>query len=225
MKIKILYADDEAHYRRLVKMFLEESGYSVVTAENGQEALEIIHDDKDIQLVILDVMMPVMDGWVTCKAIRKISHVPILMLTALDDVNSEVFGLENGADDYISKPFSHELFIARVKGLLRRLQTIEEDQLSGEHFKLDETNNSVIINEEEIPLRPKEFELLKALLLNKNKVLSRDQILNLVWGFDYYGDRRTVDTHIKSLRSKMGDLGEQIVTLRGKGYCYRGEES
>ncbi len=198
MSTKILYADDEAHYRRLVKMFLEESGYDVVTAENGEEALEIIHDDKDIQLVILDVMMPVMDGWVTCKSIRKISHVPILMLTALDDVNSEVFGIENGADDYISKPFSHELFIARVKGLLRRLQTIEKDQLSGEHFKLDETNNSVIINEEEIPLRPKEFELLKALLLNKNKVLSRDQILDLVWGFDYYGDRRTVDTHIKS---------------------------
>jgi len=224
MATKILYADDEAHYRKLVKLFLEESEYSVVTVSNGEEALERIQSDKDIKLVILDVMMPVVDGWETCREIRRIANMPILMLTALGDVDNEVYGIENGADDYISKPFTHKLLLARVKGLLRRIETIETEQISDEGFTLDETSNEVILSENEhILLRPKEFELFKVLIINKNIVMSRELILDKVWGFDYFGDPRTVDTHIKSLRARLGDLGSRIATLRNKGYCYRGE--
>ena len=225
MPTKILYADDEAQYRRLVKMFLEESGYDVLTVSNGEEVMDALYADNEIKLVILDVMMPMMDGWETCKAIRQMSHVPILMLTALDDVENEVFGIENGADDYIAKPFSHERLIARIKGLLRRVRIECEDKFSDEGITLDETCNSVLFDGVQISLFPKEFDLFKYLVSNKGRVLTRDQILDHVWGYTYFGDRRTVDTHIKSLRAKLGEKSKRIVTLRNKGYCYRGEES
>jgi len=223
-EIKILYADDEPRYRKLVKLFFKEAGYTLITVSNGLEALEHMYDNTSIDLIILDVMMPIMDGWETCKEIREFSNVPIIMLTALDDEHNEIYGIDNGADDYISKPFSHDLLNARVKSLLRRVNKNKDDLLSDEGFGFDETRNEILYDGHSIELRPKEYELLKALVMNKNIVLSREQILNKVWGFDYEGDRRTVDTHIKSLRSSLGQLGDRIVTLRGKGYCYRGEK-
>ena len=167
--------------------------------------------------------MPVLDGWETCREIRKISQVPILMLTALDDVNDEVFGIENGADDYIAKPFANKLFIARVNALIRRDARNKIGKLQTEDFEMDETIYSVTFGDELIRLTPKEYVLFEFLIVNKNFVLSRDKILNGVWGFDYYGDPRTVDTHIKSLRSKLKTLAPRIVTVRNRGYCYRGD--
>jgi len=220
---KILYVDDEANYRKLVKRFLEIEGYDVLTACDGEEALNIACHEPNLSLIILDVMMPVLDGWKTCREIRKISQVPILMLTALDDVNDEVFGIENGADDYIAKPFTNKLFIARVNALIRRDARNKIGKLQTEDFEMDETLYSVTFGDELIRLTPKEYVLFEFLIVNKNFVLSRDKILNGVWGFDYYGDPRTVDTHIKSLRSKLKILASRIVTVRNRGYCYRGD--
>jgi len=220
---KILYVDDEANYRKLVKRFLEIEGYDVLTACDGEEALNIACHEPNLSLIILDVMMPVLDGWETCREIRKISQVPILMLTALDDVNDEVFGIENGADDYIAKPFANKLFIARVNALIRRDARNKIGKLQTEDFEMDETIYSVTFGDELIRLTPKEYVLFEFLIVNKNFVLSRDKILNGVWGFDYYGDPRTVDTHIKSLRSKLKTLAPRIVTVRNRGYCYRGD--
>lgn len=219
---KIIYADDEADYRRLVKIFLENEKYQVLTANDGMQVLDVMGLEQDIDLVILDVMMPKMDGWQTCREIRKIHDVPILMLTALDDVKSEVFGIENGADDYIAKPFSHEVLVARVKALLRRTKRKVQNQLKDEGMQFDETISSVYMDGREISLTPKEYELLKYLVINKGLVVVREKILDKVWGFDYYGDPRTVDTHIKSLRAKLGEGGRRITTVRNKGYCYRG---
>ncbi len=223
MNKKILYVDDEANYRKLVKRFLEIEGYDVLTACDGEEALNIACHEPNLSLIILDVMMPVLDGWETCREIRKISQVPILMLTALDDVNDEVFGIENGADDYIAKPFANKLFIARVNALIRRDARNKIGKLQTEDFEMDETIYSVTFGDELIRLTPKEYVLFEFLIVNKNFVLSRDKILNGVWGFDYYGDPRTVDTHIKSLRSKLKTLAPRIVTVRNRGYCYRGD--
>jgi len=224
MAIKILYADDEAYYRRLVRMFLEKEGYEVVTAENGEEAIDVISTRKDIDVVILDVMMPVVDGWEACKKIRSMSNIPILMLTALGDVTNEVYGIESGADDYISKPFSHEVLIARVKGLLRRVNNNIKAKMEDEGMVFIEAENAVTIKGNMSHLTPKEYELLEFLVMNKEIVLSREKILDKVWGFDYFGDPRTVDTHIKSLRAKLGDESARIKTLRGRGYTYRGEQ-
>lgn len=220
---KILYADDDENYRRLVKIFLEKESYRVVTANDGLQVIDLLCVQKDIDLVILDVMMPELDGWETCREIRKAWDIPILMLTALDDINSEVFGIENGADDYVAKPFSHEILMARVKALLRRTRRSKLKKIADEGMELDETKNSVHINDSVICLTPKEFELLKFLVFNKGLVLYREKILDNVWGYDYFGDPRTVDTHIKSLRSKLGKEGTRIITVRNKGYSYRGE--
>ena len=219
---KILFADDEANYRRLVKMFLEQANYEVLTASDGKEAIDILNEHNDIDLVILDVMMPRLNGWQTCQQIRKKSGIPIIMLTALGDVDSEVQGIEKGADDYIAKPFSHEVLIARVGGLLRRMRINRQEQFQDEGLVFEESTNSVYIDGKRIQLRPKEYELLMCLVLNKSIVLSREQILDRVWGYNYFGDPRTVDTHIKSLRARLGDMGKRIRTLRNKGYCYRG---
>jgi len=219
---KILYADDEANYRRLVKMFLEQADYEVLTCSDGNEVIDILNQHNDINLVILDVMMPNLNGWQTCQEIREKSSIPIMMLTALGDVTNEVHGIENGADDYIVKPFSHEVLIARVGGLLRRLHANQQKQLEDEGMTFEESTNSVYIDSKKISLRPKEYELLMCLVLNKSIVLSREQILDKVWGYNYFGDPRTVDTHIKSLRARLGNIGKRIRTLRNKGYCYRG---
>ena len=222
MPDKILYADDEKNYRKMIKIFLEKEHYEVLTAGDGLQVLELLNLHKDITLIILDVMMPKFDGWKTCREIRKQSDVPILMLTALDNTDNEVFGIDNGADDYIAKPFTHKIFIARIKALLRRSQKNKLTRFKDEGMEFDETTNSIYINGNTIPLTPKEYELLKCLVINKGLVLSRDKLLDKVWNYDYFGDPRTVDTHIKSLRAKLGPAGSRITTLRNKGYCYRG---
>lgn len=219
---KILYADDEANYRRLVKMFLERAEYNVITVSNGEEVMNMLNQHNDFDLVILDVMMPKLNGWQACQAIREKSNIPIIMLTALGDVTNEVNGIEKGADDYIAKPFSQDILIARVGGLLRRVRQNQLEQFQDEGMIFEESTNSIIFDNNKIALRPKEYELLICLVLNKSIVLSREQILDKVWGYDYFGDPRTVDTHIKSLRAKLGHISERIKTLRNKGYCYRG---
>lgn len=221
---KILYGDDEANYRRLVKMFLEQADYEVLTASDGEEVIDIFNQYNDIDLVILDVMMPKLNGWQTCQEIREKSNIPIIMLTALGDVTNEVYGIEKGADDYIAKPFSHEILVARVGGLLRRVHISKQKRLEDEDMVFEESTNSVYIDNKRISLRPKEFELLMCLVLNKSFVLSRDQILDKVWGYNYFGDYRTVDAHIKNLRASLGNTGKRIKTLRNKGYCYRGAD-
>lgn len=218
---KILYADDEIKYRRLLELFLRNQGYQIYTASNGEELLDLYSDHPDTDLVILDIMMPIMNGIETCAALREITTVPILMLTALGDIENEVEGLEVGADDYIAKPFSNEKLIARVAALLRRKQIQENESLSVDGLRFNESNNEVSINEVTCILTQKEFVLFKVLVMNKDQVILRETLLNKVWGFNYVGDPRTLDTHIKSLRSKIGVLGDCIKTARGKGYFYR----
>ena len=218
---KILYADDEIKYRRLLELFLKNQGHQILTASNGEELLELFSDHPDTDLVILDIMMPVMNGIETCTALRSMSTVPILMLTALGDIKNEVEGLEVGADDYIAKPFSNEKLIARVAALLRRKQIQEVESLSVDGLVFHEQNNEVTINDQKCILTHKEFDLFKVLVMNKDQVMLRDTLLNKIWGYNYDGDPRTLDTHIKSLRSKIGVWGECIKTARGKGYFYR----
>ena len=220
MPVKILYADDEENYRKLVKMFLEHAGYEVYTAEDGEEAIEILTDNGDIELVILDILMPGINGRQTCREIRDFSEVPVIMLTALGDEKNEILGIEIGADDYISKPFSNEILLARIGSLLRRSKKTKEICCSEEGIVFLESSNSVKIERKECVLSPKEFDLFRYLVLEKNRVLSRNQILDKVWGYDYFGDPRTVDTHVKSLRAKLQENGERIKTVRNKGYCY-----
>ena len=221
---KILYADDEIKYRRLLELFLRNQGYQIYTASNGEELLDMYSDHPDTDLVILDIMMPIMNGIETCAALREITTVPILMLTALGDIENEVEGLEVGADDYIAKPFSNEKLIARVAALLRRKQIQENESLTVDGLIFNESNNEVRANEETCILTQKEFALFKVLVMNKDQVILRETLLNKVWGFNYVGDPRTLDTHIKSLRSKIGVRGECIKTARGKGYFYRSQQ-
>jgi two-component system response regulator ResD len=221
MNEAILYADDERHFRTLVTLFLERAGYTVHTAENGTKALAVLGKHPEIALVILDVMMPEMDGWQACRAIREFSDVPILMLTALRDEENEVRGLDRGADDYIAKPFSSKLLATHVKALLRRARGIARARISAAGLELDEGAREVTAGRRKIALAPKEFELLRYLVLNAGMVLSRGQILERVWGTFYDGDPRTVDTHVKSLRAKLGALSTAITTVRGSGYAFR----
>jgi len=218
---KILYADDEFDFRRLVAMFLERAGYAVYTAENGSQALEILGKHPDVSLVILDVMMPRMDGWQTCETIRSFSNVPILMLTALGDEANEVRGLTKGADDYLAKPFSNRLLVTRVRVLLRRANAGRTERIEAAGLQLDEKGREVILEGVRLTLTPKEFDLLRYLVLNQDTVLSRQQILDRVWGYWYEGDPRTVDTHVKSLRAKLGPAAAVVVTVRGSGYSFR----
>lgn len=218
-KVKILVVDDESRMRKLVKDFLVKSDYVVIEASDGSEAMDKFYEHKDIALIILDVMMPKMDGWEVCKEIRLTSKVPIIMLTARGDEKDELKGFELGVDEYISKPFSPRILVARVEAILRRSQNKEEDNIlefAGIH--LDKNAHMVIIDGENIDLSYKEFELLTYFLENKGIALSREKILNNVWNYDYFGDARTIDTHVKKLRNKMGEKGNFIKTIWGVGY-------
>jgi len=217
----ILYADDEEQYRKMIKLFLESDGHHVLTAANGQEALKLFTNNPDICLVILDVMMPVMDGWATLKEIRAISPVPVLLLTALGDVTHEVRGLREGADDYIQKPFRSKVFLARVQAALRKTSSNEQEELVQGTLHIDIATRSVFSDLLSVEITPREFDLLVFLMRNPNIVFSRERILDRVWGFSYEGDQRTVDTHIKSLRSKLGTAAQYIRTYRGIGYSFK----
>ena len=218
-RIKILVVDDEARMRKLVKDFLSKSGYEVLEAEDGSQALDIFFEQNDIALIILDVMMPKMDGWQTCREIRQYSKVPIIMLTAKSDERDELQGFQLGVDEYISKPFSPKILVARVEAILRRTnQMAEDEKLEAGGIVLDKTAHSVTIDGQPIDLSYKEFELLAYFLENKGIALSREKILNNVWNYDYFGVARTIDTHVKKLRSKMGEKGDLIKTIWGMGY-------
>ena len=218
-RIKILVVDDEARMRKLVKDFLSKSGSEVLEAEDGSQALDIFFEQNDIALIILDVMMPKMDGWQTCREIRQYSNVPIIMLTAKSDERDELQGFQLGVDEYISKPFSPKILVARVEAILRRTnQMAEEEKLEAGGIVLDKAAHSVTIDDQPIDLSYKEFELLAYFLENKGIALSREKILNNVWNYDYFGDARTIDTHVKKLRSKMGEKGDLIKTIWGMGY-------
>lgn len=219
--VKILIADDEERWRRLVGDFLRNEGYKVVEASDGQEAVDLIKNDSDICMAILDIMMPVMDGTQACQTIRTFSQLPIIMLTAKNDEDSEVMGFVCGADEYISKPVKFPVFIARVKALLKRSVSVRSTvEVAG--ICIDPDAHTVTIDGKEIALTPREFELLLYVAQNKNIALSRQQILSAVWNFDYYGDARTVDTHIKNLRMKLGNHGAALKTVRGRGYKLEG---
>lgn len=218
MNNKILVVDDESRMRKLVRDFLSKQGYLVVEAENGEQAIDIFCSDNKIDLIILDVMMPKMDGWQTCKEIRKISKVPIVMLTAKGEERDELMGFELGVDEYISKPFSPKILIARVDAILRRTGIEENQNMKVAGIELDKVAHLVKVNEEYVDLSYKEFELLAYFMENKGIALSRETILNRVWNYDYPGDARTIDTHVKKLRSKLGTAGDVIKTIWGMGY-------
>lgn len=220
-KTKILVVDDESRMRKLVKDFLINSNFDVVEAADGSEALDIFFADQSIALVILDVMMPKLDGWQVCKEIRNYSKVPIIMLTAKSDERDELQGFQLGVDEYISKPFSPKILVARVEAVLRRAgQAGSEDVIECAGIVLDKAAHAVTIDGKSIELSYKEFELLTYFLDNKGIALSREKILNNVWNYDYFGDARTIDTHVKKLRSKMGEKGDLIKTIWGMGYKF-----
>ena len=223
-KSKILVVDDESRMRKLVRDFLVKNNYEVVEASDGEEALDLFFEKNDIDLVILDVMMPKMDGWQVCREIRAYSKVPIIMLTAKSDERDELMGFELGVDEYISKPFSPKILVARVEAILRRTgQAASEMIIEAGGIRLDKQAHSVTVGEEVIDLSYKEFELLAYFMENKGIALSREKILNSVWNYDYFGDARTIDTHVKKLRNKMGDKGELIKTIWGMGYKFEEE--
>ncbi len=218
-RLKVLVVDDEARMRKLVKDFLSKNGYEVLEAEDGSKALNLFFEQNDIALIILDVMMPKMDGWQTCREIRQYSKVPIIMLTAKSDERDELQGFQLGVDEYISKPFSPKILVARVEAILRRTsQMNKEEKLEAGGIVLDKAAHSVTIDGQSVDLSYKEFELLTYFLENRGIALSREKILNNVWNYDYFGDARTIDTHVKKLRSKMGEKGDLIKTIWGMGY-------
>lgn len=220
-KLKILVVDDESRMRKLVKDFLVKQNFDVIEAEDGAKALETFFTTKDIALIILDVMMPKVDGWQVCREIREYSKVPIIMLTAKGDERDELQGFELGVDEYISKPFSPKILVARVEALLRRANAINsEDVLELGGIELNRTAHIVKIDNDIIELSFKEFELLTYFMENQGIALSREKILNHVWNYDYFGDARTIDTHVKKLRSKLGDKGDYIKTIWGMGYKF-----
>lgn len=221
-KIKILVVDDESRMRKLVKDFLMRKDFTVLEAADGEEALDIFYRDKDIALIILDVMMPQINGWEVCREIRKISRLPIIMLTAKSDESDELMGFELGVDEYISKPFSPKILVARVEAILRRTNRIGTDSQVKEAggIVLDKSAHTVTIDGQNIELSYKEFELLDYFLENRGIALSREKILDNVWNYDYFGDARTIDTHVKKLRSKLKDKGDYIQTIWGLGYKF-----
>lgn len=219
-KLKVLVVDDESRMRKLVKDFLSKKNYEVYEAENGEQAVDMFFNIKDISLIILDVMMPKMDGWQVCREIRQYSQVPIIMLTAKSDEKDELLGFELGVDEYISKPFSPKILVARVEAILRRTNALEEGIVEVGGIVLDKAAHLVKIDNEAIDLSSKEFELLSYFIRNQGVALSRERILNNVWNYDYFGDARTIDTHVKKLRSKMGEKGEYIKTIWGMGYKF-----
>ena len=223
-KTKILVVDDESRMRKLVKDFLVRQGYTVLEAADGMEAMDCFYEDKDIALIILDVMMPKMDGWQVCREIRMHSKVPIIMLTARSEERDELQGFDLGVDEYISKPFSPKILIARVEAILRRTQgSGNTDEISAGGIVVDKAAHTVMSDGSPVDLSFKEFELLTYFIENQGIALSREKILNNVWNYDYFGDARTIDTHVKKLRSKLGDKGEYIKTIWGMGYKFEVE--
>ena len=223
-RAKILVVDDESRMRKLVRDFLVREGYSVLEAEDGMEAMDIFYEEKDISLLILDVMMPRMDGWQVCREIRESSKVPIIMLTARSEERDELQGFDLGVDEYISKPFSPKILVARVNAILRRTRGSDAgDVMEVGGITIDKAAHIVKIDGKPIELSYKEFELLTYFVENRGIALSREKILNNVWNYDYFGDARTIDTHVKKLRSKLGDKGEYIRTIWGMGYKFDAE--
>ncbi len=223
MKNRILVVDDESRMRKLVKDFLVRREFEVLEAGDGEEAVDRFFQEKEIALIILDVMMPKMDGWEVCRTIRKHSQVPIIMLTAKSEERDELLGFELGVDEYISKPFSPKILVARVEARLRRSGGINADILSAGGITLDKTAHYVTVDGERIELSFKEFELLEYFMENQGIALSREKILNNVWNYDYFGEARTIDTHVKKLRSKIGIKGDYIKTIWGMGYKFEVE--
>ena len=222
--LKILMVDDEARMRKLVKDFLTNKGFKVIEAADGEEAVDIFFAQKDIALILLDVMMPKMDGWEVLKTIRKYSQVPVLMLTARRAERDDLQASSLGVDEYISKPFSPKILVARVEAILRRSKAVSTDILEVGGICIDKAAHQVTIDGKEIELSFKEFELLTYFVENQGIALSREKILNNVWNYDYFGDARTIDTHVKKLRSKLGDKGEYIKTVWGMGYKFEVSE-
>ena len=223
-KIKILVVDDESRMRKLVKDFLEREGFEVLEAGDGMEAMAIFYEEKEIALIILDVMMPKMDGWQVCREVRQSSKVPIIMLTARSEERDELQGFDLGIDEYISKPFSPKILVARVEAVLRRTHGIDASSvMDAGGIEIDKSAHMVKIDGKEIDLSFKEFELLTYFVENQGIALSREKILNNVWNYDYFGDARTIDTHVKKLRNKLGDKGNYIKTIWGMGYKFEVE--
>lgn len=220
-RLKVLVVDDESRMRKLVRDFLVKSNFDVLQAGDGEEALDIFYKEKDIALIILDVMMPKMDGWQVCREIRQYSKVPIIMLTAKSDEKDELQGFDLGVDEYITKPFSPKILVARVEAILRRSNVLAaDDTMEAGGIELNKAAHEVLIDGKSVELSYKEFELLAYFMSNQGVALSRERILNNVWNYDYFGDARTIDTHVKKLRSKLGDKGEYIKTIWGMGYKF-----
>ena len=214
---KILLVEDEENLRHIIASYLRKEGFAVVEAGDGEDALQKFTDDE-FNLIVLDLMLPKKNGYDVCKSIRRQSQVPVLMLTARDTEHDELMGFSCGADEYITKPFSPDILMARIKSLLKRCNLLLETELQIEDLQLNYRQRTVHYKNQRVFLTPKEFELLYYLVNNRKIALSREQILNQVWGYDYYGDTRTVDTHIKCLRAKLGDFGNYIITIRKFGY-------
>lgn len=223
-KLKVLVVDDEERMRKLISDFLKIKGYETVEAGDGEEAIDVFFADKEIALIILDVMMPKMDGWEVLKTVREHSKVPVIMLTARTEETDELKGFEYGADEYISKPFSPKILVARVEAILRRSGVNQDEVVRIGGIEVDKSAHSVKIDGKEIELSFKEYELLLYFIENKGIALSREKILNNVWNYDYFGDARTIDTHVKKLRAKMGTKGDYIKTVWGMGYKFEVEE-
>lgn len=223
-RIKILVVDDESRMSKLVRDFLEREGFWVLEAGDGLEAMDLFYQDKEIALMILDVMMPKMDGWQVCREVRQTSGIPIIMLTARSEERDELQGFELGVDEYISKPFSPKILVARVTAILRRSHALDAGQsVDAGGISIDKAAHQVKIDGKEIELSYKEFELLSYFIENQGIALSREKILNNVWNYDYFGDARTIDTHVKKLRSKLGEKGNYIRTIWGMGYKFEVE--
>ncbi len=223
-RLKILVVDDESRMRKLVRDFLVKKDFDVLEAGDGAEAVDLFFGTKDIAMVILDVMMPKMDGWQVCRELRAYSQVPIIMLTAKSDERDELLGFELGVDEYISKPFSPKILVARVEAILRRTGGLSpEDVLKAGDIEINKAAHEVTIAGRQVELSYKEFELLSYFVENQGIALSREKILNSVWNYDYFGDARTIDTHVKKLRSKLGDRGDYIKTIWGMGYKFEVE--
>ena len=223
-RLKILVVDDESRMRKLVSDFLTKQNYEVLEAEDGAQAIDLFFEVKDIALIILDVMMPKMDGWQVCREIRQYSRVPIIMLTARADERDELQGFELGVDEYVTKPFSPKILVARVEAILRRANAIvSDDILSAGGIEVNKAAHIVTIDGSAVELSYKEFELLTYFMENQGLALSSEKILNNVWNYDYFGDARTIDTHVKKLRSKLGSRGDYIKTIWGMGYKFEVE--
>ena len=219
--LKILVVDDESRMSKLVRDFLVKQNFDVLEAGDGEEAVDIFFREKDIALIILDVMMPKMDGWQVCREIRQYSKVPIIMLTAKSDEKDELQGFDLGVDEYITKPFSPKILVARVEAILRRSNVLAaDDTMEAGGIELNKAAHEVLIDGKSVELSYKEFELLAYFMSNQGVALSRERILNNVWNYDYFGDARTIDTHVKKLRSKLGAKGEYIKTIWGMGYKF-----